>query len=285
MPNFFDESGNVTEDFRTELPNMLGTEHAESKMFNDIIDREDKTEASDIALMIKSGADTKAMVGKKMDNVIQRPGENPTDDEKAEYTKTLLTSLGLGEKHEDFKLTMPDDLPEGFTANDENDKEFTQWCMDNDIPKSVAERMYTRYMQKQVELINKGVEAAKTKADEADALWESDCGELKTDWPGTELGKGIRTALKAMQAFEKDDVGFMEALDKSGLYTNPENFAALREAGVDIHSLRKWRVIGDALLDSEFLRGKAFTADDKSSEAKLARMYDHSTSQELHVKK
>lgn len=283
MEELFDSDGNAAEGFGAALPAILGDEHAGSKVFEDITGRETK-DVSDVATILKAYADTKAMVGKKMDNVIQRPGENPTEEETATFNKTLLTTLGLGEKHEDFKLTMPDDLPEGFTANDENDKEFTQWCIDNDIPKSVAERMYTRYMQKQIELINKGTEAAKTKADEAEAAWETECEQLKTDWPGTELGKNLRMVLKAIKEFNKNDPELLATLDKSGLYANPEDFKALREAGFTPRMIRGWQEIGEVLLDASFERGKAPAADDKSPEARLRRQYDHSTSQELHAK-
>ena len=281
MPNYFDESGNVTDEFRTELPTMLGDDHADNKMYGDIIDREDKTGASDIALMIKSGADTKAMVGKKMDNVIQRPGENATDEEKAEFTKALLSGLGTAEKVEDFDFAKPTDIPEGMDYSEDQVNAYRQWCLDNKIPKDIAKLYLDYHDGMQRDIFAKGQETAQTVANERNEAWEADCEKLKADWPGVELGKNLRIALNAIKTFNKNNPELLAALDKSGLYTNPENFGALRESGLTPSNIRGWQEIGEALLDGSFERGNAVKEGDSDNTKQMKGMYNHPTSAKL----
>lgn len=284
MPEYFDDSGNVTEAFRTDLPTMLGTEHAESKMFDDIIGREDKSEASDIALMIKSGADTKAMVGKRQENVIHKPGDDASDDDKAEFTKALLTHLGTAEKAEDFEFAKPTDLPEGMSYSEDDEKEYRQWCLDNNVPKGMAKLYFDKFNAMQLDIFTKGQEAAQEAIAEKEAKWQADCDDFSDKHPGVELGKALRVALKAIEMFNQRNPELLAELKKSELYTHPENFKAWKDAGIDVPGLWQWEEVGKAMLDGTFERGNTPKDGDSDETKQMKGMYNHPTSAKLFPK-
>ena len=272
MPELIDAEGNFTDDFKTALPDMLGEDHVGSKVMDDI---------PSLSMLVKRHADTKTDYGKRLENVIQKPGDDASDGDKAEFTKTLLTHLGTAEKVEDFDLTVPT-LPEDMTYNKEQEADYRNWCLENNIPKHIASLYADKYNAMNIEIFNASAEATKATLKEHDEAWDAECEQLKKDWPGVELNKNLRMALDAIKTFNKNNPELLAALEKSGLYTNPENFGALKEAGLTPANIRGWQEIGEALLDGTFERGVTIQPGDSDETKALKETYNHPTSAELH---
>ncbi len=201
-----DAEGNFDQEFTDALPGMLGDDHKDFKGLDD---------TPNIATLVKRFADTKSAYDKKQENVIQRPGEEATDEQKAEFTKALREGLGIQGAAEDYTFA---DL-EGAETYREGSKEY--W---SDVFKklNISQEQATGLTSALHEMqrdINKGeLETANTAAEtqlneEIGAIDEMYKGDAKPeslrhalafiDKYGTEALKG---AVKEAKLFDNHDL-------------------------------------------------------------------------------
>lgn len=252
--DIFDEDLKLTDAFRKEvLPGWLDDEHKDTKCFDDIVD---------LPNVFKMAASTKAALGKKLDNVIQRPVEDASDEDRANYKTTLLKELGLPDSVEGYQFKVPT-LPEGQVYNKEMEKFFAERFFARGVPKAMAESLAEDFNKYMIEQFTKGQEAIKQQR-------ETDINELRADpnWQGDNIAVNLRLAIKALNEFGSDEVKTKIAEKK--LYDNPEQFDEWFQLVGDVASLRVWSNIGTrmygkgAVLPNEGKTGGELTPEQKA---------------------
>lgn len=226
--------GAFTPEFTEALPGFLGEEHKDSKDFDDI---------KDIGTLVKRFADNRKMVGKKLDNVIQRPADNATDDAKAEFRNVLLTELGAPEKVDGYSFDRPN-LPEGMEYSDETEKHFRELFHKLRVPADTAKQLAASFNEMQIAKFSEQRNAAKKESDE-----QGD--KLKIDWPGELFSKNARIAYKAIQKFMDDDA--LKTFDEAQIFDHASDLDLWDKLGIGISQLRVWHSIGESTLDAKAL--------------------------------
>ena len=254
MENFdatthLDESGSFNDQFYSDLPEEL--------QGNEFIKR-----AGSVGNLIKVAADTKSAYDKKMENVIQRPGDDADDATREAFRTSLLTEAGYTapETVDGYELI----APEGIVPDEEGIKEFKEFCKANNMPAATAKAVFDMRM---------GQIQAEAKADE-DAYQES-ATKLKTDWAGDRLLVNLRCAHDALMQFGSDDVlhngenikGVKTLLTDAKLYESPSDLTKWRELGLTPDQLRLWSNIGQRMQSGTFAKG---SPNSISSEQKKA---------------
>ena len=183
------------------------------------------------------------MVGKKLDNVIQRPASDATDDKKAEFRNVLLTELGAPETVEGYVFDRPD-LPDGMQYSDETEKNFRELFHKLRVPADVAKQLTTAYNEMQVAKFTTERETAKVEFDKEST-------QLKLDWPGELFSKNARIAYKALQEFMGEDA--LKAFDEVQIYDHASDLELWDRLGIGISQLKVWHDIGKRTLDAKAL--------------------------------
>ncbi len=116
MPEFIDEQGGLTDEFRAALPERLGDAY-----YNDPATRQQPTKeldnvknVFDLAKMVVTGSRKISSHGEQLkkatDGFIKIPGEGATAEEVAAYRK----AQGVPDSPDGYQLTIPDADKEGF---------------------------------------------------------------------------------------------------------------------------------------------------------------------------
>jgi len=231
MTEFLNEDGGFTEDFKTALPSMLGEEHAESKVFEDI---------TGLSMLAKAYADTKSMVGKKLEGVIQKPTDNSSDDDKANFRKTLLTELGAPESVDGYQFDRPD-MPDGMEYDEGMEGDFKSLLHQANCPLDIAKTLVDGFNKLQIGRFNQGVEAD-------NAEFEKESTSMKTDWAGEALPTNLRIALKAVKEFVGDDL--KKQIDEAKLYDKATDLSVWRKLGFSPSQIRVWHNIASKVMPS-----------------------------------
>jgi hypothetical protein len=204
-----DAEGNFTAEFTEALPGMLGEDHKDFKGFDD---------TPNIQTLVKRWADDKSFVGKKLENVIQKPAQDATDEQKDEYTKALRAELGIPDAAENYVYP---ELAEGEDYR-EGSKEY--W---SDIFKklNISQEQATGLTNALHEMQRHNIEADNKAATEAG---EKQLGEqvkaIDDMYPGEEKPAALRHALAFIDKYGT------EALQ-----------GAVKEANLfDNHDLKTW---------------------------------------------
>ncbi|MCK5605435.1 hypothetical protein KAR91_26320, partial [Candidatus Pacearchaeota archaeon] len=92
---YIDETGKFGDGFAEAATAIAGESHKGSKVYDDV---------PDFDTLVKNYADTKSLVGKKLEGVIQKPANDASDEDKAAYRDGLLTELGASENPDDYKF-------------------------------------------------------------------------------------------------------------------------------------------------------------------------------------
>jgi len=119
MPEFINEEGQFTDDFKTQLPDMLGdnyyndpyTKHEPTKMFDEVKDFKTMVNNYDNAQRTISKGE--AAFAEKTKGMVAIPNAESTP----EQVKVYREAMGVPEKADGYKLTIPDgDDKESFTG-------------------------------------------------------------------------------------------------------------------------------------------------------------------------
>lgn len=236
------------------LRTLAGPEYAESKAFDDI---------KDFRSLVKVHADTKSALGKKLDNVIQKPAADASDEDKAAYKASLKAELGAVKSGAEYEFTRPE-LPAGMHYDEAFEAQAREMLAAAGIPKDEAKAIYDGYSNYQIARYNAAAEA-ETKQVKADD------DQLRTDWAGEKMVVNPRLALAAMkalgaEAFPKLWNGWTEAdgaevkglevrLKEAKIFDSPGDLAKWRACGVDTSMLRLYCVLGQKMVGAKMLTG------------------------------
>lgn len=226
-----DETGAFTDGFRSQLPTMVGEEHKDTKAFDDV---------PNLGTLAKNYAHLKSAYGKKMDNVIQKPGQDAKPEEVQAYRQGLLKELGVPDKPEDYEFP---ELQEGETYDENSRKAWAAKFKEIGVPKDMAKGLISAFHEQQ-----RLQYAAIQKA------FDDDCTALTKDWPGETGTKNLRIAALALREFAADDL--KKAMTEAKLFDKPDDLKAWAKVGVTPSQLRVWKNIGERALGARALAGE-----------------------------
>jgi hypothetical protein len=250
------DDGKFTADFK---PEMLGEDYKNTKFFET---------TPNLVTLMKSAADTKAKIGemgKELEKAIQRPGEDATDQEKADYRKSLQKELGAPETVDAYDLP----VPEGQKANEEFVNFTKEMFLAEGVPVDSAARMAAKWNEFQAKTANdKFVDEAK---------------QYKQSHAGDKLVTGARTAIKAMIQFADADLKAL--IKETKILDNPADLDELREMGIWPSQLAIWENIGERMKsdaaitnEGEIVAEAAEKPKEGTTEAVVSKAYDHPSS-------
>ena len=250
MPEFdpevhLGEGGTFTEQFKTDLPGMLGDDFKGGDMTQFVGDN--------IATLIKNGCTTKQAYGAKLDNVIQKPGEGATDKQLTEFRSACKAGAGIvvPDTPEGYELTVAEDLAEHYP--EESLAKVRAFAHEKGMPQSAVQNML-EYHHGLVREQLQTQEQAHTDG------WQ----KLRTELVGTKLGETLRTVHDALMAFGSDDTkaedgtviaGLKTALKEANLYANPDQPDVWRKLGIDVDQIPLWANIGKKMQAGDFATG------------------------------
>ena len=253
LSQHFNNDGTVNAD-GPGLATLAGDEHKETKCFDDI---------KDIQSFAKSHADTKSALGKKLENVIQKPAADASDEDKAAYRTSLKDELGSVKSGAEFEFTRPD-LPKGMHYDEAMEAQFRELFAQVGMPKDEAKVLFDAYSKGQVDRYNTAAEAEQNQI-------KADDDQLLVDWPGEKMIVNPRLAFAAMkalgaEAFPRLWNGWKEAdgtvipglearLKEANVFASPGDLTKWRACGVDTGMLRLYCVIGAKMVGAKVLTG------------------------------
>lgn len=231
-----DEEGNFTD--VAQLLEAAGPEHKDSKVFEGV---------TNISQLAKLTADTKAFVGKKLENVIQKPGKDAKPEEIEAYRTSLATELGVPDKPEGYELKRPE-LPEGFPYDEVMEGEFLKYCLENKIPKKYVELLTNWYNDRQSGIIRNHVEGQQKQ-------FKDDVTLIEKDWQGDTLPANLREIFHLAQELGDDDL--KKKLNDAKLYDNPKQYEVWAKLLGGVNQLHFWHNLANKVRGSRLLVGSA----------------------------
>jgi len=204
-----DAEGNFNQDFTDALPGMLGDEHADFKDFENI---------KDMGTLVKNYANTKSAFSKKLENVIQKPGPDATDEQKTEYRNQLMEGIGAPKEVGEYKFERPS-LSEGRERNEEQEKGFADFCFQQRFTPEQAQSLVD-YADK----INATFDKTASEAEETRFTEQSQV--VNDKWPGELLPKNVRMAIDFAKEHVYDEDAAKE-FDEAKLYDNATDLKLL----------------------------------------------------------
>lgn len=245
------DEGVFEESFRTDvLPDYLGEDHKGSKVMDDV---------KDVKTLVKRFADTKSSHDKKLENVIQKPADDASDEVKAAYRAELAAASGAPEAATEYEFYKSEKLPEGMERSQELEDKMRSILFEHKAPKALVLALSQAFEELQIGSFNAIVEADKqaaaTAADEKQKAFDEKSTALKTDWPGDKLAANARISLAAINKFGTEEL--IKKLKEADIYENAADLAKWREAGVPLATLRLFHKVGLETLDAKVLSGGA----------------------------
>lgn len=254
-----DGEGNFTDAGKAALSSEFGDDHADFKGFEGV---------NNLGTLGKMYADTKTMVGKKMENVIQKPGENATDEQKAEYRAALNAANGVPEDPDGY-IFDKEGIPEGLEISEAEETMWKEAFKDAGVSTEGGSKLFEAYKQARV------AEAAEYQK-AIDTAYQSEVAALKDAWKGDAIIENPRIAFNAINAFCDDEL--KDVLKNAGVFSDPANLDKWRKAGITPSQLHIWGNIGKAMKSGTVLPSSngGPNAGDDSPRAQAMRQYPNS---------
>jgi hypothetical protein len=204
-----DEQGNFTEAYNpTEI---LGEGYEDYKGLADV---------KSIQQLTKFAADNHRAFGKKMENIIQIPKDDASDEDKAAFNATLREKLGIPAGEGDYKWPQPEEGKED-PYTDETKAFWNHVFKEAGLNQSQADALIAKVAEYNT------AAGEKHKSD----LEEQIAQQMKEDieafdkiYPGDKKPEALRHVLKAIEEFGSD--ALKAVVKEQGLY--------------DDHNLEKW---------------------------------------------
>lgn len=265
--NALTAEGTFTADFLAQLPTLAGDEHKDTKAFDNI---------KSVPTLVKAYADSMSLRGKRLENVIQKPAEDASDEQKAEYRTQLLTALSGGvEKAEEYALTAkPEDWPEGLPFDAKLMEEYQNFFLEKKWPVGMAQELVSKYHEILLQRVDEQLKAE-------EKLFNEQVDARKADWKGDALTKNTRTAAKAVLQFASTEL--KELVQKEKLLDTPTDFDKWRNVFISPDQVAVWYNIGKAMRSDEHVGDEGGGHETGGSDKKKAyeKVYDHPTSKVL----
>jgi hypothetical protein len=252
-----DNDGNFTEAFTTKLPEFLGDDHKDFKGFDGV---------TNIGTLAKMYADTKTMVGRKLENVIQKPGENATDQEKADYIKAINEARGVPADPTGYAFDKSG-LPEDIAIGDQEEQFWKDAFYKAGVDAQGSNVLFDAYKQARVQEMQ-ALQQAQQEAFEAEA------NTLKSAWKGDAMIENPRLAVNAIKGFA--DEATKAALDKAGVFNDPTNLKKWMDIGISPNQLLMWGKIGHAMKGGKVLNDAGTPDNSDSPRGKAMQLYPNS---------
>jgi len=240
-----DEEGNFTEEFNEALPGMLGLEKMEHedgkpiKMFEN---------TPNLGSLVKMAFDTKTAMGKKMENVIQKPVEGASEKDIAKYMAELDAARGVPTEAQSYEFPLGEGETEETMYTPEHITAYKEFAKQHNIPASV----FTDFVQinrklasEQAAVITKVIQDAETKVIE----------KVKTDHPGEKLGIAGKQVFNALSKFNKNNPEFLAKMKEQDVFNNPTDWQRWKNAGVTPQNFQAWLEIAQELKISHSVDG------------------------------
>lgn len=229
---YINDDGTFTDDFFKELPEILGDEF-KGQDYSEFFKR-----AGNLQTLFKNSLNTKRAFDTKLENVIQKPAADATDEQKAEYRKSLLKEIGAVEKAEDFGFGIPT-LPDGMQYDAGLDKFFAELMVKAGIPKEAATMLRNGFIDMNISSHNERIKA------ENDAF-ETSVRNFETAHPGEQAAVRARLAHDFFMDVGSDDVkaadgtvvkGLKTILKEADIYNNPTDYKRWRDNGIGLDQI------------------------------------------------
>jgi len=235
--NFIDGEGNFSDS--TALVGLAGEGYEETKMFEGV---------TNIGQLVKFAADNKSFVGKKLENVIQRPDKDNPDDVSA-FHKSLLKELGSVEKMEDLDdMNWRDGIPDGIDVDQKLIDAFSRFIIDESVPKPLAMKMTGLYNKVMMEAYTETTTQqqaaldAETKATETTR--QEQVAAITKEMPGDKMQSGLRGVLKIVDFMANDEL--KTKIKEADLYTNP-SVDSFEKAGISLDNILPFAKLASAI--------------------------------------
>jgi len=250
----------------TTILTELGDKYKDSKALEGV---------SDSTMLAKRFIDTQSKLGQRLEGVIQKPGKDATDEEKAQYETTLKKELGAPESIDAYES----DPVEGVSRPDE----MTTFIKQTFLEEGIAVGSYSRIMNK---LDTYRLQAQNQAILDENQKFIAESEKFKSTHSGDKLTTGTRTALKAMLQFAgSEEKDLTDAIKASKILDNPGNLDALRKLGIWPSTIERWERIG-GLVKSDLAitnEGSPVAAGSKAAaagtvEGLISSVYTHPSS-------
>jgi hypothetical protein len=139
--------------------------------------------------LMRGHANASKLIGQKATLKAPAPDAPPAEVEK--FNSQIREVLGVPAKVEDYKLTKPENLPEGLTWSDDKAKDFATLAHSLNIPPAAADKIAAWQLTQMSEAVQKG-------QGQIEAWKQSQVVELKKDW-GADYDANLGLAAKAAQ--------------------------------------------------------------------------------------
>lgn len=274
-----DAEGKFTPDFVNGVPAMLGDDYKDMKF-----------EFKDMPSLVKAWADNKRFVGKKLENVIQRPAKDAKPEDVAAYQKSLMAELGGVKSADDLKdINWKAGLKEGVDIDQNLVKGLSEFAAKKGYPKSIVKELVEEFynpammsaLEQQQAAQQQQEDAAKAEA----ARVRGERVKLITDtYAGDKLPETMRGVLKLVD-FIGDD-GLKAKIKEHKLYDNPtiDNF---EKAGIPIENIMPFSKLA-AAIDTAKLVGSPAGGMNKEAELveEARKLYpDSEAQQKEHIRR
>lgn len=263
MPDGFDagvlfgDDGNFTDEGRAALIAGAGEGHAETKAFNDI---------KNLAGLSKAYADSNVAASRKLENVIQIPGDDADEDIKTAYRASLAKASGAPDDASGYEFHKPAEMPDGMEYDQAAEDKARAFFFEHKFSKENVAALTKFNADGKIAQFTAQAEADQTAASEAadenQRVLKEGYTKLATDWPGEKFAVNNRIALAAIEIFGDEDL--KAKLKEANMYTNATDDAAWEKAGVPVATRRLFHRVGLKTLDAKTLTGSN-AATDKSN--------------------
>jgi len=215
------EDGSFSESFIGAARTIAGEGFEESKVFDDV---------HDVDTLTKNYAHAQKKLGERAENVINKPGENASEEDIAAYHQSLLQELGPAEKPEDYEFNT-EGLPEGFNYSKELENHWREFFHSNKWPVSMVNQVAEKMKEISLQQFQSNKEAQ-------ERIFKESCVAFDKDFKGDSAVEDNRLAFQAIKDFGTDEL--IKVLQEAGVYDDPTNHDKWQKAGFTPDQRRVW---------------------------------------------
>ncbi len=236
---FSGEDHSFSEGFTAALPGMLGMEKLENedgtpiKMFET---------TPNLGSLVKSFYDTKSAMGGmvKAENVIRKPGENPSDDEVSAYMAEIHAAAGVPTEAQNYEFALGEGETEETLYNEEAITAYKDFAKENNVPADVFAGF--------VAINRKLAGAETTRINEAILTKETESiDKIKKEHPGEKLAITGKNVFATLSKFNKNNPEFLAKMKEADVFNNPTDFQRWKNAGVTPQNFIAWASISQEM--------------------------------------